>query len=1110
MELKQDETTPMEVEEKTDDLEILKNYIEETKIRLQNKIDIRNGNLNCEVLPDSHFSKLDSSLKKNTTFVKKLKTFSANQLDSLLKDLSGLNLTKYISEVAAALVEAKLKMTDIPAIIKLCSTLHQNYPEFSQSFFENWQKNLTIKPNEKVTNPSKLRVDIRLYAELINAGIFTNKNCLPLLGTVLTTLINNDKEEHNNIATILSFCKHCGEDYAGLVPTKIRQLAEKYNMEVPKPNILPPEKQNNVRTILREYYTSITKHLTTEHINLQALERANRRTLQTKGELSADRKDKTDALQASYEKLLAATGQFSELLDLPMPELPVEKIVPESEGGVMEGIVEAVTSPMDPWEDDETKAFYEDLPDLRQYLPNYCAKEKSEDISTISPEVLDSDNPDLLLNEDTQITETIETEIEENTPSNTKQMLEAFLSNLCNCVNKEMIDSAAIDFLLNLNTKHGRKKLAKNLFGVSRTRLDLLPFYARLAATVSLVNADVGNDLAQMLKQDFKYHVRKKDQINIESKIKVVRYIGELVKFQLYSKMEALFCLKILLLDFQHHHIEMACAFLEVCGKYLYNHMESRQRTLIYLEQIMRIKTVSVLDSRHVAQIESVYYLVRPPDSTNVIQKVRLPIHQYIRNLIYQDLCKMNIDKILKLLRKIDWNDKNIANYAIKCLTNAYNVRYHLIRCLADLLAGLSSHQEKAVYKVVDGVFEDIRNSLENYTPKFAQRRIAMAKYLGELYNYRLIESADILKTLYAIISLGVTMSYNIVSEVDPPASLFRLKLACVLLETCAQYFTSSLSRKRMDYFLIFFQNYYWFKKNDPIWETEKYPLLFDHEYKDSLQSIGRKITIYNSFEECQEAIDNLKKMLYPNLGEESNENDVTDSLNTIEEETEGEEVDETDGDVVNSHEDSEMDLKNNDDEELTEEFSEQEGISSTEDVKVKLLNTTPRDTEEDQLFQQALDKMMAENCQERLKDTAKMRRDDIVVPMIARNNKKNYDQIQDVGSNETSKEVPFVLMLRKGTKQQYKSFSAPVDSQLAINLKSKEQEIKEEKERVKRLTLNITERLEEEDYQEMLAANSRQNTTTHHNSNRDRAKGIGRFKHQKGAPDADLIFGTK
>lgn len=71
-------------------------------------------------------------------------------------------------------------------------------------------------------------------------------------------------------------------------------------MEIPRPSILPPEKQNNVRTILREYYSSLAKHLTAEHINLQSLDRANRRILQTKGELSAERKDKTEALQVHY------------------------------------------------------------------------------------------------------------------------------------------------------------------------------------------------------------------------------------------------------------------------------------------------------------------------------------------------------------------------------------------------------------------------------------------------------------------------------------------------------------------------------------------------------------------------------------------------------------------------------------------------------------------------------------------------------------------------------------------------------------------------------------------------------------------------------------------
>jgi regulator of nonsense transcripts 2 len=40
-------------------------------------------------------------------------------------------------------------------------------------------------------------------------------------------------------------------------------------------------------------------------------------------------------------------------------------------------------------------------------------------------------------------------------------LLEAFLGNLPKCVNREMIDSAAAEFCLNLNTKINRKKLVK-------------------------------------------------------------------------------------------------------------------------------------------------------------------------------------------------------------------------------------------------------------------------------------------------------------------------------------------------------------------------------------------------------------------------------------------------------------------------------------------------------------------------------------------------------------------------------------------------------------------------------------------------------------------------
>lgn len=67
-----------------------------------------------------------------------------------MKDLKSLNLTKYVSEIAAALVEAKLKMTDVQAAVNICLYLHRHYTEFTHHLLENWQKALSCKKDEKV------------------------------------------------------------------------------------------------------------------------------------------------------------------------------------------------------------------------------------------------------------------------------------------------------------------------------------------------------------------------------------------------------------------------------------------------------------------------------------------------------------------------------------------------------------------------------------------------------------------------------------------------------------------------------------------------------------------------------------------------------------------------------------------------------------------------------------------------------------------------------------------------------------------------------------------------------------------------------------------------
>lgn len=204
----------------------LTTYIADLNAKIEAKTKLRNENLNCVRPPEEYFTKLDSSLKKNTAFVKKLKQFTASQLDSLLKDMSTLNLTKYVSEISSALSETKIKLTDVGAAVTFCCHLHKIYSEFASTFFENWQKILSMKPNEKFTNASKLRVDLKFFAELVSVGIFSNKIGLPLLGSALTNLIAQDKDDHSNLSVVLSFCRHCGEEYAGLVPRSISLLAQ--------------------------------------------------------------------------------------------------------------------------------------------------------------------------------------------------------------------------------------------------------------------------------------------------------------------------------------------------------------------------------------------------------------------------------------------------------------------------------------------------------------------------------------------------------------------------------------------------------------------------------------------------------------------------------------------------------------------------------------------------------------------------------------------------------------------------------------------------------------------------------------------------------------------
>ena len=128
--------------------------------------------------------KLDSSIKRNTGFIKKLKKgFVKGSEASLLKDLSEASLEKYLSEIIVTVTECLLnvpnKNDDVVAAIEIVSGLHQRFNSrftgpllgsFLQTF-ENPSVDIESERDE-LQRINRIKGNLRVFTELYLVGVF--------------------------------------------------------------------------------------------------------------------------------------------------------------------------------------------------------------------------------------------------------------------------------------------------------------------------------------------------------------------------------------------------------------------------------------------------------------------------------------------------------------------------------------------------------------------------------------------------------------------------------------------------------------------------------------------------------------------------------------------------------------------------------------------------------------------------------------------------------------------------------------------------------------------------------------------------------------------------
>ena len=105
---------------------------------------------------------------------------------------------------------------------------------------------------------------------------------------------------------------------------------------------------------------------------------------------------------------------------------------------------------------------------------------------------------------------------------------------------------------------------------------------------------------------------------------------------------------------------------------------------------MMRKKAALHLDSRYATMIENAYYYSNPPEVKSESRKVRPPMHEYIRRLLYKDLSKITTEKVLRQMRKLKWDDVDVR---------PHSAVWFQIRSTVDFL-GIHVHNKNTELKI--------------------------------------------------------------------------------------------------------------------------------------------------------------------------------------------------------------------------------------------------------------------------------------------------------------------------------------------------------------------------------------------------------------------------
>ncbi|CCE79684.1 Piso0_001766 [Millerozyma farinosa CBS 7064] len=765
---------------------------------------------NEKVFPVS--TKLDSSLKKNSAFIKRIKTpIASDSVPAILREVGNLSLEKYLTEIVSSAIEGVQKVgrnDEVVGAVELLSALHQRFSDnFTPYVMSGVICGLPLalsksgsgiskeeKDNEEQQKVLKQKQTIKLLMELHLVGLLrTFKDCDR---DSLPENISKRFSKLQDEAVVVLMLKDtlsrqinsgCSLSVAQLFLKRFQHL-----IYVSSSDLISDSLRATLQSIFKIYTNGIFGALVLWKQKVQSLKESHKRTSIRTGKLSDESVNELNNVVQTFEKFVATSQYLSILTGLETPDCSINEDTPEVKEEVIKNVVPN-TNDLGAWDSLREKNFYTKFPD-------------------------------------------ISTSGKSNQQQNTSlgDSLNEFFKNLENVSNEAEIDSLSCQFMeLKLNNKATRNRLMK--FFVELQSTTRLKYYARFLKITAPYNGDLIREFTEYLDKGFRSQLYQNRLI-----LKNIFFFCELIKFGLIPPHVIFHKIRSLTLNISStNNIDILSVFYEQCGRFL---MYEPAYSNLMAEMIELLKTKQkneLLSVNDKLAINNILNIVLLPD-TKLLQNIESvdqpPLHQFIVRVLKFELNKKTSNIVLKLLKKIDYkNDIAIQNLLADVFSSPDDMSFESITEVYKICDKITKKCKSVLVKTIDALAEKTIRGVEMNDYRQNRARVSYVKALGELYNLKLLTLKFVLDLCYKILSFGhpnnqpLPMNYEV--SIDRPDNFFRVLLCSTFLNSLSSVVEPDSTKLRSRYlkkknsenlrqlkqFLLFFEYYCFTKEKLPI-----------------------------------------------------------------------------------------------------------------------------------------------------------------------------------------------------------------------------------------------------------------------------------------------------